>query len=61
MVYASAFYLFFEKILFVHLTVRERERVEAGGAAGRGKGRSRLPAEQGAPCRTQSQDPGITT
>ena len=33
-------------ILFIYLT--RRERAQAGREAGRGRGRSRLPAEQGA-------------
>jgi len=47
--------LFFFKDLFIYLT----ERAQAGGAAGRG--RSRLPAEQGVRCGARSQDPGIMT
>jgi len=49
---------FFFKILFIYLTERgrerEREQTQAGGAAGRRRGKSRLPAEQGAQCRVQS-------
>lgn len=44
-------YLFFN-ILFIYST--ERERAQAGGAAGRGKSR-----EQGVQSGTSSQDPGI--
>ena len=51
-------YIFF-KILFIDLT--EIERAQAGRVAGRGRGRSRLPAEQRAQCGTPSQDPGIMT
>ena len=39
----------------------DRESTQAGGAAGRGRGRSRLPAKQGAWHRAGSQDPGILT
>ena len=42
---------------FIYLFVRES--TQAGGAIRRGRGR--LPAEQGAGCRTWSQDPGIMT
>jgi len=44
---------------FLYLTERQRETAQAGGAAGRG--RSRLPIEQGACCGARSQDPGTTT
>jgi len=44
---------------FIYLFVRESKRAQAGRGAGRW--RSRLPAEQGAPCGTQSQDAGIMT
>ena len=44
---------------FIHLFGRERAQV--GEEAGRGRGRSRLPAEQGAGCRVQSQDIEIMT
>ena len=47
----------FLKILFIR--EREGEWAQAGGAAGRG--RRRLPAEQGARSETQSQDPKIMT
>jgi len=36
-----------------------REGTQAGGAAGRGRRRSSLPAEQGTRHGAQSQDPGI--
>ena len=39
---------FFLKILFIYLTEREKQRAQAGGAASRRRGRSRLPAQQGA-------------
>ena len=37
---------FFKKDLFIYLTVREHERAQAGGAAGRERERSRLPTPQ---------------
>ena len=40
---------------------REWERAQAEGVAGRRRGRSRLPAEQGAQCGAQSQNPEIMT
>lgn len=41
---------------------REKERAQAGGAAGGERGRRRLPAtEQRAGCRASSEDPGIMT
>ena len=49
----------FLKILFIYLI--ERERVWAGEAAGSGRGRSRLPTQQGTQFRSPSQDPGIMT
>ena len=49
---------FLKKILFIYLT---EWASTAGGAAGRGRGRSRLPKEQEAWCRTASQDTGIMT
>ena len=39
----------------------QRDWSQAGRVAGRGRGRSRLPTEQGAPCGTRSQNPGIMT
>ena len=48
---------FFKKILFIYLT--ERERVQAGEAAGRRRRRTKLPAEQGARCWAWYQDPVI--
>ena len=39
---------FLKKISFIYL--REKEREQKWGAADRGRGRSRLPAEQGAQC-----------
>ena len=36
-----------------------RQSAQLGGTAGRGRGRSRLPAEQGAQGKTGSQDSGI--
>ena len=42
---------------FIYLSEKESERAQAGGAAGRG--RSRLPSEQGVQGRTQFQDLGI--
>ena len=42
--------IFFED--FNYLT--ERERAQAGGVAGRRRGRSKLPAEQGTTCRAPS-------
>jgi len=44
----SPFLKIFLKILFIYLT--ERERTQAGEAANRGRGRRRLPTEQGARC-----------
>ena len=55
------FHLLLLFFLRFYLFARERERAQARGAAGRGRGRSRLPTEQGARCRTQSQDLGIMT
>ena len=50
---------FFFKILFIYWTERHSER----GNTNRGsvRGRSRLPAEQGARCGARSLDPGIMT
>ena len=42
---------------FIYLT--ERERAQARGAAGGGRGKGRLPMEPGAQHRAGSQDPGI--
>ena len=39
----------------------ERERAPAGGKAGRGRGRTRLPEEQGAGFGARSQDRRIMT
>ena len=47
-----SFFFFSKDYLFIW--ERASERVQAGGAAGRGRGRSRLPAEQGAPRRAQT-------
>jgi len=42
--------------------LRERESPDAQvGGRGRGRGTSKLPAEQGARCRDASQDPEIMT
>ena len=50
---------------FIYLFGRERagacRSTQAGGAADRGRGKSRLPAEQRAQCWTQFQDPEIMT
>ena len=51
------FFFFFLKILFIWQD--EHERAWAEGAAGRERGRSRLPMEQDAWYGTQLQDPGI--
>ena len=51
--------IFFLKTTYLFDT--ERERLQAGGATDRARERSRLPSEQGAPCRAWSQDPGIMT
>ena len=51
--------LMFLKILFIYLTEREPESPSWGRREGRG--RSRLPTEQGAGCRAPSQDPGVMT
>ena len=42
-----------------NLFISQRERAQAGGEAGRGRGRRRLSTKQGAQCRAQSQDPEI--
>ena len=42
----TCFFLSFLKILFIYL--KESKRAQAREASGRGRGRSRLPAEQGA-------------
>uniref|UniRef100_A0A452ULY6 Integrin alpha-7 n=1 Tax=Ursus maritimus TaxID=29073 RepID=A0A452ULY6_URSMA len=42
--------VFFPKILFIHLTERERERERTSRGSSRGRGRSRLSAEWGAQC-----------
>ena len=47
----------FLKILFIYLI----ERAQKGGVAGRGRRKSRLPAEQETQWGTQSQHPGIMT
>ena len=56
---------FFFKILFTYLTHRDRESAQIGRvadrAAGRGRGRTRLSAEQTAQHGAQTQDPGIMT
>ena len=35
-----------KKTLFIYMSKREREKAQAGGTVGRGRGRSRLPTEQ---------------
>ena len=47
--------------LFIWQRLRERESERGNTSRGSGRGRSRLPTEQGAWCRAQSQDPGIMT
>ena len=49
------------EFLFYFIYLTERMCAQAGKAAGRGRGRSRLPAEQGAQCGAWSQDSGIMT
>ena len=51
-------FLFF-LLIYLRDKVIKREGERAWVGAGRGRGRSRLPTEQGARCRTQSQDPEI--
>ena len=51
--------LSFKKIHFIYFFETEREKRNRRGETGRG--RSRLPAEQGARCRASSQDPEIMT
>ena len=58
------FLFFFLRFYYLRKSEWETERERAGAWAGgscRGRGRSTLPAEQGAWCRTRSQDPGIMT
>ena len=52
---------FFLKIFKIYLTERKNtlDQAQAGGVADRG--RNKLPAEQEAQCRAQSQGPGIMT
>jgi len=52
------FAFFFFKILF---NLFDREVAQAGEAAGRGRQRSRLPAQQGAQCWSPSRDTRIMT
>ena len=54
----QALAMFKTKIFKDLIYLFEKERAQAGRAAGRGRGRSRLPAEQSAQWETQSQDPG---
>ena len=54
-------YLQLKKIKMLFLYMRKRERESTSEGRGRKKGRSRLPAEQTAGCRTWSQDPEIMT
>ena len=49
---------FFFKILLYSF---DRDRAQADVAGDRGRGRSRLPVNQGAQCRALSQDLGIMT
>ena len=44
-----------------YICLIERECVQVVGVGGKGRGRSRLLAEQEAPCGTRSQDPEIMT
>ena len=46
------------KILLIYLRERDRDRERQRENTGRG--RSRPPTEQGAQCRTQSEDPRVT-
>ena len=47
----------FFNIFLLFICQREREKAQAGAV----RGGSRLPAQQGVQCRTQSQNPGIMT
>lgn len=47
-------------MLFIIIFIWEREHKQEWGGRG-GRGKSRLPVEDGAQCRTQSQDSGIMT
>ena len=53
------FFIFLKIFIYLFICQRERERASTGRQSGRG--RSRLPAEQGARCGTRSQDAGIMT
>jgi len=54
-------FLFFIFLNIFYLFIWEREWERESMRGGRVRGRSRLPAEQGAQCGTRSQDPGIMT
>ena len=54
-------FILFYFFLRFYLFICQREWAQADREAGRGRGRSKLPAEQGARCGTRSQDPGIMT
>ena len=58
---ASSLPLFFFFSLRFYLFICQREWAQADREVGRGRGRSRFPAEQRAQCGTRSQDPGIMT
>ena len=57
MILYVGFYLFFED--FIYLFDRETASESGNTSPESEKGRSRLPAEQGARCGVQLQDPGI--
>ena len=58
-IFPCIFRVFF--VLEFYLFIWQREQESTSRQSSRGRGRSRLPTEQGARCGAQSQDPGIKT
>ena len=54
-------FIYFLKILFIYSTEIETDSERGNTSRGTGRGRSRLPTEQGVRYGAWSQDPGITT
>ena len=59
--FLSSFFKKYFFYLFIWEREKERESKHTQAGEGGGKGRSRLPTEQGAQCRAQYQDPEIMT
>ena len=57
----TKFHIFLRFHLFISEKVSERAGTHASGRNDRGRGKSRLPSEQGAQCEAKSQDRGIMT